>query len=685
MRNPLPLLLAPAAAMLSVALCLTLIRSDASRRLVPRLADIPPGSFLMGSEAGGYDFDESPVHPVEIAEPFRMGVAEVTNREYELFRPSHRALRGSEFGLSVGDDEAAAYVSWQDAADYCRWLSRRTGRHFRLPTEAEWEYACRAGSRTAYHYGDSLPAAFCKNQRTERNLAQVDLRAGAGDPNAFGLYDMHGNLEEWCLDWYGPYQPSSQRDPSGPEDGIFKVTRGGSHNTPARFLRSAARSAATPDDLHSQIGFRIVEVTGRSRFSYVREKLSGVKSRGKTGAASMRRVVALDSEDPRLQSEDGQPLFAEPLPYIIPPEDGSPFYSHNHQPAVCCCPGGDLLAIWFSCDAESGREMVVLSSRFHDGRWSAASLFFKVPDRNMTGSALCLLPDGRILHLNGVGNSGDWQNLALCVHSSGDGGFSWSAPKMVTRHGRRHQVIAGTLVLGDGSLVQCCDAGPGGDDGTAVLFSGDGARSWIDPWDGSPLPLEDDGIGLKAGPSPFIGGIHAGLVELRDGSLMALGRGNPVLGRDGRQYMPKSISRDRGASWTCEASPFPPIGGGQRLVLMRLSEGPLFLLSFTGHPSADQDKLPPAGLGQGSGAFVALSYDDGETWPVRRLLSDSKARVLDGGAWTGEFLMDGLHAEPKGYFAAAQTPDGVIHLLSSRLHYRINLAWIEELRGATAD
>lgn len=591
--------------------CITTNEPDVARSLlrerentlgftVPEMVEIPEGTFVMGSKGSGYDYDESPAHKVTIS-AFRMSACEITNAQFEEFMPSHKAFRGSEWNISTGDNEAVAYVSWYDAVAYCKWLSERTGRLFSLPTEAQWEYACRAGTVTPYYSGKTLPDGCCRNQKTERNLKTVSLEVGVSQPNAWGLYDMHGNVEEWCSDFYGPYSAASAVNPTGPAGGDFRVTRGGSHNTPAEFLRSANRSASFPEDFHSQIGFRIVEAL---------------------------------------------PLFAEPVPYVLEPKDGTPFYKHNHQPAVTWCDNGDLLAIWFSCDAESGREMVVLQSRFHAGSWSPAELFFKVPDRNMTGSSLIRLPDGRIMHVNGVGNSGDWQNLALAVRYSSDDGLSWSDCRQVSSHGKRHQVIAGGIVLRDGTIVQPCDAGPEGHDGTAVQISTDCGQTWSDPWDGTW--------------ASNIGGIHAGLVELKDGSWLALGRGNSVKAADGKLYMPKSISKDRGKSWTVTASCFPPIDSGQRLVLRRLNEGPLMLVSF----------------GE-NGLFVSLSYDDGKTWPVRKLMTDGKRRVLNGGAWTKDFVMDEGHSEPKGYMAATQTPDGTIHILSSRLHYQINLPWIE--------
>lgn len=162
---------------------------------IPDMVNIPAGSFYMGSLGEGEDYDEAPVHKVIISQPFKMSATEITNRQFEAFRPEHRELRGKD-GLSLADDEAVVNVSYQDAVDYCRWLSEKEGKTYRLPTEAEWEYACRAGSYYAYSTGEYLPESFLKNQQTARTLKPVSLRVGQTEPNAFGLYDMHGNVEE---------------------------------------------------------------------------------------------------------------------------------------------------------------------------------------------------------------------------------------------------------------------------------------------------------------------------------------------------------------------------------------------------------------------------------------------------------------------------------------------------------
>lgn len=649
------------------------------------LSDIPGGTFLMGDhgdgsyvDAIGESRDEIPVHPVTLS-PFRMGATEVTNAQFELFFPEHRALRGIE-GLSIGDDESVCNVSWNDAMEYCRRLSEATGRSFRLPTEAEWEYACRAGTSTDFSYGNVLPFSEWRHQRTERYKVPVHLGVLAiSHPNTWGLYNMHGSLEEWCHDWYGPYVTgSSILDPAGPLDGDFRVTRGGSHNTPERYLRSTNRSAQHPDDCSVMVGFRIVEaapiespkldrILPSEVFPVTPEPVdvSITPAFSTEHVFSTERAVFVDNALP--STSTNTPLFATPVPYVIAPTDEAiPFYHHNHQPAVTWASDGSLLAIWFSCEAESGREMVVLASRWTEvGGWSPAELFFDVPDRNMTGAALVRVGD-RIVHIAGVGDAGDWRDLVLLIRYSFDGGRTWSHPVVAEPgHHERHQVIAGPIVTSDGAILLACDAGPGGQDGTSLHISRDAGLTFTDLGKTSEIlsagtlaPKRDRPApkAVFSGTGRDIAGIHAGVVTLADGSIMAFGRGNAIDGR-----MPCSTSHDGGCTWTYSPTEFPAIGTGQRLILWRLNEGPLLLCSF------DTD-----------GLFAAVSYDEGASWPVKKRITDGSGTVLDGGAWTGTFTLDADHGEPKGYLAATQTPDGVIHLLSSRVHYRFNLSWLEQ-------
>ena len=217
-----------------------------------KLVRIEPGSFTMGSTSG--DFDERPLRRVSINRPFYMGATEVTNAQYEKFDPAHRTFRG-KLGFSKDDDEAVVFVTWHDAERFCRWLSKAEGRNYRLPSEAEWEYACRAGTTTAFSTGDKLPEQFHKHQKTEWRPMPVKIRVARAPANPWGLHDMHGNVEEWCGDWHGPYQPGETTDPAGPANGDFRVTRGGSHGTPVTFLRSANRMGTLPEDSHFMLGF----------------------------------------------------------------------------------------------------------------------------------------------------------------------------------------------------------------------------------------------------------------------------------------------------------------------------------------------------------------------------------------------------------------------------------------------
>ncbi|MHC4426034.1 MAG: formylglycine-generating enzyme family protein, partial [Planctomycetota bacterium] len=158
---------------------------------------IKPGSFLMGQKEGG-DWDEPPAHRVSITKSFQMAVTELTNAQYEQFDPEHSELRG-KLGFSGQDNEAVVFVSWHEAAKFCEWLSKKEGKPYRLPTEAEWEYACRAGTTTAYHTGDSLPKGFHKNARmswfpdparNRKNAEPVPLAVAKTPANPWGLFDM---------------------------------------------------------------------------------------------------------------------------------------------------------------------------------------------------------------------------------------------------------------------------------------------------------------------------------------------------------------------------------------------------------------------------------------------------------------------------------------------------------------
>ena len=627
------------------------------------MSEIPAGFFFMGSKGVGENYDEKPVHKVIISQPFAMSVTEVTNEQYEKFDPAHKAIRG-KYGFSQNNDEAVIFVSWHEAAAFCQWLSKKEGKTYRLPTEAEWEYACRAGTYYDYYSGDKLAKSELKNGEKYASFVPVPLTVAKNAANAFGLYDMHGNVEEWCLDWYGPYVAADQTDPVGYASGEFKVTRGGSHGTLPGYLRSANRLAMLPDDKHYMTGFRVVQAD-YPQTTYLKQQ---------------KNITNVKQKKYNWKNLNTQPIFMEPIEYVRSPDGNNltPFYSHNHCPAITWCPNGDLMAVWFSTDSEFGREMAIWGSRLRAGKnqWDKASLFYKVPDRNMTGSSLYYDKDEDVLyHMNGVEAAGWWRNLAIVMRTSTDNGASWCKGRLIVpEHTLRNQVIAGMFKTKEGYLILPCDAGPKNNEGTAIHVSKDNGKTWEDP-------AVDKQTIFEAGKTGgTIAGIHAGVVQLKDGSLMALGRGNNMKNEQGQDRMPMSISKDMGKTWTYSASEFPPVHGGQRSVLIRLQEGPILLVSFTHHPllsPKDEVGMLIDGVRK-YGIYAAVSYDEGKSWSNRRMMTDGKYRFLDGGGWTGNFEMDENHAEPRGYFACTQSPDGIIHLISSKIHYRFNLKWLEK-------
>jgi formylglycine-generating enzyme required for sulfatase activity len=201
---------------------------------------IRPGSFMMGSEGGNFA-DEKPVHKVTITKPFYIGKCEVTQGEWQ-------AVMGTNPSSFKGEKNPVETVSWNDCQTFIAKLNEKVAQGaFRLPTEAEWEYACRAGSSTAFCYGDDEKQlgdyAWYSGNRSETTHP-----VGKKKPNAWGLYDMHGNVWEWCQDWYGSgyYSDGPDSDPQGPSSGLTRVLRGGSWSYDPVSCRSAGRGYFDP-------------------------------------------------------------------------------------------------------------------------------------------------------------------------------------------------------------------------------------------------------------------------------------------------------------------------------------------------------------------------------------------------------------------------------------------------------
>jgi formylglycine-generating enzyme required for sulfatase activity/tRNA A-37 threonylcarbamoyl transferase component Bud32 len=267
-----------------------------------KLVLIPAGKFLMGSseDESGHKDDEAPRHEVILSKPIYLGRYEVTCGQFRRFveetghrTDAERDRKGAwgfdekkrqfegpsrkytwkHSGFTKSDEHPVVNVSWNDAVAFCEWLSKKEGKKYELPTEAEWEYACRAGTTTPFYSGDdpeSLAEVGNVADATAKKIFPGTAGIAAKDgyaftapvgqfrPNRWGLCDMHGNAWEWCADWYDAYASGTTPDPRGPEQGEKRVLRGGSWSNPAANCRSANRSKSAPDLRHPTIGFRVV-------------------------------------------------------------------------------------------------------------------------------------------------------------------------------------------------------------------------------------------------------------------------------------------------------------------------------------------------------------------------------------------------------------------------------------------
>jgi formylglycine-generating enzyme required for sulfatase activity len=243
---------------------------------------VPAGKFLMGSpvaEASRRDGEDQ--HEVEFIRPFYLGKYEVTQAEYEAVtgdNPSWFAPGGGGAARVAGRDTKrfpAEGVSWEDAVKFCEKLTaqeKALGRRYRLPTEAEWEYACRAGTATPFHFGVALSSDRANVDGTDPYggaprgpYLERPAVVGSYPPNAWGLYDMHGNVWEWCADWYDSeyYRRSPKQGPPGPGSGSGRVIRGGSWRSYPAYVRSANRASEAANNRggdHNH-GFRVLLVT----------------------------------------------------------------------------------------------------------------------------------------------------------------------------------------------------------------------------------------------------------------------------------------------------------------------------------------------------------------------------------------------------------------------------------------
>jgi hypothetical protein len=596
------------------------------------------GGFMMGSELGRDFWDESPVHKVTISNGFCVSETEVTAESFRQYRADYKG--------NVKFEPYATAVSWYDAVSFCKWLSAKEGKSYRLATEAEWEYACRAGTTTAFSSGDTAPSQ--------------------GQANPWGIKNMHTGPREWCQDWYGEYCAGDQADPVGPASGMAKVVRGGPLDDNSRnadrkvFSGSSNRASIAPSfgpylvengneqelvsegpGLHN-ISFRIVEAREVSsepipeRISYTR---LGVKQ---------------DTQIAKIGPDMTRPYFRKRHLLPTPLENRTneeidavsmhrSFRRHCHSPGLEVCPNGDVLMVIYTSyrEYEPGVSLIASRLRFGADKWD-------MPDRLFDFAAVndhcpLLWTEGDKMYFF-WGNPKLEGGFPFQWMTSDDNGATWSEvnfPKFIGKIGpHSRQPINTVLRDNDGTIFVSSD----GSGGRSVLWASyDREKTWHDTGGRS-------------------GGRHTTFAMLGDGRTI-LGMGGKNTDIDG--FMPRSISRDGGRSWDISKTPFPAQGGNQRPSIVRLKSGRLFFAGDFQHISGKS----PEGIRYG-GSYAALSEDDGENWKIKPLPGAQRhesPRRHNGNATIG-------------YSATRQAPNGMIHLITTMnrpcLHFVFNEAWI---------
>jgi len=599
-----------------------------------KMVRIDPGSFEMGSTLGRDYWDEQPVHKVTISKAFYMSETEVTAKQFRQFK--------TEFVGTAKYLPYAAGVSWYEAVAFCEWLSKKEGKPYRLPTEAEWEYVCRAGSTSLYSSGDKPPRA--------------------GQANAWGLKNMHTGVCEWCLDWYGEYPASDQVDPVGPEYGMARVVRGGLLDDGGKnkyreiFNASSSRASIAPGfgpyydgagvGGHHNIGFRVVQgEMPRTR------PLAYEEPYVQQGVKENRGIV-------KLGPDSSKPYFRKRYLLPSPPEtcEGCrgeaideaglhpSFRGHNQSPALEVCPNGDVLMVIYTSytEYEPGVSLMASRLRFGADEWDMPARLFDFAAVNDHAPMLWRDTRSGIVYFF-WGNPRLVGGFPFNWTTSKDSGATWAEvqfPKFMNKVGGHSRQPINTAVRDkNGTLYVASD----GVEAESVLWAThDNCKTWYDTG------------GRTAGR-------HTSFALLSDGTTI-LGMGGKNSDIDG--FMPQSLTRDGGKTYEVSKTPFCMLGSNQRPCLLRLASGRLFMAGDFNR----KDGKHPASITQ-NGSYVALSDDDGKTWLIKKL----------PGAQRHEDLTVSI-ASTIGYTVARQGPNGMIELITSmnrpNLHFEFNEAWI---------
>jgi len=599
---------------------------------------IPAGSFTMGSgdlalppavtnglgvisaRPDHGDWDEHPAHEVTITHDFQIATHLITVEEFQQFDPSYKPV--------AAYPDYAAGISYDQALAFCAWLTRKTGKPYRLPTEAEWEYAERAGTQTPFFSGDTPPAP--------------------GAPNAWGVV-MGEGTPEWVADWYAPYLSATQTDPTGPQHGSFRVVRGGGldfrkskpgESYPAMapyFMRSANRASMAPSfsSKEGNIGFRVVQAPAPSPrpspaeqyffWTDVKQTPVDVKE-GPDAAKPFYRVHELF---PNLQGKS-----MPDVGWRAGLARGLGIAYHNS--AVQVLANGDIVAAYYNTpnkEDDPDQTVMVMRRRAGSETWDMPEPWPAFAD------AACAAPvfwndRGRLWLFFGFPRLIGAPPFAFTT--SQDNGATWSPiqfPNFPAAVGPYvSQPINSIVQAKDGAIYIPTDStgrGAGGLPAASVLWATrDNGKTWYD-------------TGGRTG------GRHTTLVIAKNGDLLGFGGKNSEIGG----HMPLSISSDGGKTWRVKPTPFDELISGERPSVIRLTSGRLFFVAdFNPNHEKHLHK---------EGAFVALSSDDGKSWKIKRLPTD----ILT-----------------VGYVTATQAPNGLIHIVTSKntANYEVvlNEAWV---------
>lgn len=613
------------------------------------------------------DYDEHPVHNVEISKPFYISVGEVTIEQFQKFQKSYKGVEKYS--------PYATGVSWDDAVAFCNWLSKKEGKTYRLPTEAEWEYAARAGSNSLFCDGNKLP---------DSNYV-----------NSWDLKNVANNIAEWVYDWYGPYTSQDVVDPVGRANGFTKVIRGaGLDRQVPYYSRSANRASMPPnfppiplEELHNikseqvktsdrdskQKGFTKLESREHYKNFYKKESNSqGFHNIGfrivegempDTKPLPMHipfvnQAIVQNTDVAKISPYKNKPYFERRYLLPIPPDNTKEenlkaiqiagfdpgILRHNHSPALEVAPNGDVILIIYTSVEEIDPDVSIMEARLRFGtdKWDMPEIFLDCAD--VDDHAPLLWNDNDTLRLfwghnklnpgfpfqwiSSIDNGATWSHVNFPIFKTLIGGHSAQPINSAFRDSKGNIHVASDAIGGESVLWLSTNKG----------------RTWIDP-------------------GGRTGGRHTTFVLLHNDRI--LGMGGKSTNIDG--YMPKSISDDNGRTWKITKTPFPSLGSNQRPTIIKLKSGRLF---FAGDLQRKDGYQPPTFHERG--AYVALSDDEGKTWKIKKLPGTLPHEDPERAA--------NLGGNTLGYSIARQAPNGIIHLITTMntpcLHFAFNEAWI---------